>query len=847
MKEKILLSLTLVLYTFVFIFPTLGDNLELGPALEYLKTYKFGMERAPLQPIIDAVELTKNEPQKQEKLAQSLASILPSASIDGKRFIARQLAVIGTPSIVSKIVPLLQDENTIDIGCMVLEQIPGKEATEALINALEKLDKHSLKIALINSLGRRKDEKSVDILSKYLDSENRDLSNSALWALSEIPGEKSARVLWNWGQDKLGKGDKAIVEYLLRAADNLSKIREQGIEDLALSIYEAVYNQPGVASISKVSALQGIVELKGNESISLLEKNIFSGDKYLAPASVDILKNEKLDSEVVSRVIVSVISKVSASVQLALLEVISQRGLKSTLPEVIKLVESQTPEVKIKAINTMSRIGDVGSTDILMNLVMSGERDISESAEDALIKLSCEGMDKFLVSKAKQGSDEQRKLAVRLIGERRETKIKDLIVNFIKEGDAVVLAESLDTISIIGDEGELPLLFSQVAKDPAGASKYVSAITSILGKVEDEGNRVKYVVDIFNTAKSAEEKKVYINILGDLKSPEGYEFLKNLISKETELAPIILRALGKSEDVEILKYILSSLEGFKTAELKDAGVRSCLDILRSNVPLTELERTTYYIEIWKFTNGNANFQKNVLGNVAKLRRIESLDFVESIAPNSEIKSDWEVARITLARNLCFAYPERCIPLLESGLNIVKDKQKEEISSLLNGAKNRDSFICAWSVSGPYRLDDYSADRLFREVSLPPETEPSSVKDWRILPMKVRQDGVIYGDLFEQLGEGVECVAYVACKIKCSKALESTLLLGTNDGVKVWLNGKLVHSFPNGRIMTPEEDKVKLNLKEENVLLMAIYNQGGAWEFTAKLDGLDNKEIKVEPF
>jgi hypothetical protein len=77
------------------------------------------------------------------------------------------------------------------------------------------------------------------------------------------------------------------------------------------------------------------------------------------------------------------------------------------------------------------------------------------------------------------------------------------------------------------------------------------------------------------------------------------------------------------------------------------------------------------------------------------------------------------------------------------------------------------------------------------MSFPPETDINSVKDWRILPMKVRADGLIYADLFEFLNGELECVAYVACKITVPEPSAAKFLLGTNDGVKVWLNGKLI--------------------------------------------------------
>lgn len=818
---------------------------EISSALEYLKTYKFGMGVAPLNPIVEAIKTTQNDPAKQEELSRRLMDVFSEATIDGKRFIVRQLVIVGTPSIVPKLAPFLEKEETVDLACRVLEQIPGKEATQALLDALNKTHSDSLKVAVINSLGRRRDEVAVPTLQKYLDSSVEEVRDSALFALSEIPSPKSAEVLWNWGRDKLSSGDEKIIENLLKVANNVSKISEG--KEISISIYEAVYANPKTSGVSKVNALQGLMELKGKEMLPVLEKNILFGDRILSYASVDLLKKRVVSDEEVSEVINSVLPKSSSALQLALLEVITARRLKLTLPRVLEMLNSTSLEVKLMAIEALGEVGDVGSANTLMGLALSEGKEVSECAKDALLKISSSGITEFLVDKAKSGSEAERRLAVKLIGDRREVQAKPMLLECIEKGDEVVLSEALDSISIIGEEDDLSTLFDRVSKDVGGASRYMPAIISILSRVGDEARRVGYITDRLNKAKNNDERKVYIELLGNLKTPEGTQILKGMVDKEKDLLNVVVKALGNSEDVEALKFLLSKLSELRSDDLRYTAVSSCLNILRGDVPLVEFEKCAYYIDLWKFSGGRAILQRNILGNISKLNRVEALNFVEGIQPTEDIKNDWQTARLNLAKNLVFSYPERCITILESNIGGLKDKQREEVSVVLNGAKNRGNFLCAWSVSGPYQMDDYSAERLFKEVSLPPETDPASVRDWRVLPMKVRGDGLIYGDLFEQLGGGVECVAYVACKINCESPSKARLLLGSNDGIKVWLNGKLIHSSPNGRVMTPDEDKVEVNLEKNNVLLMGVYNQGGAWEFTAKLDGLDYNTVKVEPY
>ena len=56
-------------------------------------------------------------------------------------------------------------------------------------------------------------------------------------------------------------------------------------------------------------------------------------------------------------------------------------------------------------------------------------------------------------------------------------------------------------------------------------------------------------------------------------------------------------------------------------------------------------------------------------------------------------------------------------------------------------------------------------------------------------------------------------------------------MGTNDGVKMWINGKLVHENIVGRTALPNEDILSVSFnKGENVVLLKVDQLGGGWGF-----------------
>lgn len=73
------------------------------------------------------------------------------------------------------------------------------------------------------------------------------------------------------------------------------------------------------------------------------------------------------------------------------------------------------------------------------------------------------------------------------------------------------------------------------------------------------------------------------------------------------------------------------------------------------------------------------------------------------------------------------------------------------------------------------------------------------------------------------------VAYGSIRIHSPKQQQTTMLVGSDDSVKVWLNGTVVHTYAVDRGSSGYQDTFAVTLKQGiNVLLVAVYEGGGAW-------------------
>jgi hypothetical protein len=76
-----------------------------------------------------------------------------------------------------------------------------------------------------------------------------------------------------------------------------------------------------------------------------------------------------------------------------------------------------------------------------------------------------------------------------------------------------------------------------------------------------------------------------------------------------------------------------------------------------------------------------------------------------------------------------------------------------------------------------------------------------------------------------------------------------LELGSDDAIKVWLNGKVIHANNANRGMSPREDLVNTRLnKGWNDLLLKVTDNSGGWTFCCRIrksDGSTLDGLKIE--
>jgi putative membrane-bound dehydrogenase-like protein len=152
---------------------------------------------------------------------------------------------------------------------------------------------------------------------------------------------------------------------------------------------------------------------------------------------------------------------------------------------------------------------------------------------------------------------------------------------------------------------------------------------------------------------------------------------------------------------------------------------------------------------------------------------------------------------------------------------------------------------AWHIAGPF--DNGTGDAGLDTV-YPPEKAidlkatyggKAGPVSWRV----VKPDAGGYVDLQKFLaGQSDNVVSYLYCEVESPADQEAELLLGTDDGAKLWVNGALVYTNRQHRAAAPEQDVQRVPLRKgRNTLLLKISNGDGAHGFYLTI--LAEQELK----
>jgi hypothetical protein len=234
-------------------------------------------------------------------------------------------------------------------------------------------------------------------------------------------------------------------------------------------------------------------------------------------------------------------------------------------------------------------------------------------------------------------------------------------------------------------------------------------------------------------------------------------------------------------------------------------------------------------------------QKLVLGGLADVRHAQALEMAASYLADEALRDEAAIAMASIARKLAAEQGDVARQAVETArAAATSETVRQQIDETVAFIERFTGYSAAWLIAGPYFEKGKKSSDLF-DMAFPPEIDDAPAVEWRPLPINNNDNPWIF-DLHKAIGDQSRCV-YVKTSAWSDQEQPARLEIGSDDCVKVWLNGELVHSNRAYRVVTPADDRVNVTLNEGwNTLLMKIVQGGGGWGFCAGFKAPDGAPL-----
>lgn len=816
------------------------DKTAAEALIEKVKGYDLGQSRVELTALQDII---RAQSQNAEALKQIETLMQPLLAVESKpavkEFACRELSVFATELSVPALAALLDAPETEHLARYALERIPAQAADAALLAKLSQVKDANTKAGIITSLGNRRCGEAVGVLSTIAIGFDKPSAHAAIAALGVIATEESTAVLQKMRSLPLPDTKKPILDALAVCGDGLCR---SGNPAAAVKIYQSLYST-GNSSLCRIAALNGLEKADPKQFYESLPVAVLSEDKGLQAAAIQHAAHLK-DTSTLELVVAS-FEKLSDTAKVSMLAALATNGSPIGRKVAEEAMSSDSADVRMAGYQALGSIGDGSSVMRLAEAAAkASDRAEKSAAQQALYRLKGKDVTAAIEKGIGQATASPRNEAVavellRAVSERGIESAKPLLFMAARDPGDRVAQEALRAIQMVAGPQDMPAMAELLAAKPNAAVENVTVI--VAEKIADRNQRGAALLAKLDAADPA-AKASFLRVLGRLGDINAVEAIRRMrASSETALSEAAFRAMADWPGADFIKEMRQAATGSGDEAQKVLAFRAYIRMLTVGPDKTEAQAVDELAEAMKLS-ARPQEQRLVLSALGAYGSPKAMQLAHTAMANPELKSEAEVAVVGISEKLAPADPETAAAALQSVREQTANAAlKEKAQTILNDLDKRLGFIVGWQIAGPYTESGKGGAALF-DTSFAPETDDGQVQ-WQAVPTS---DDAAKPWLMniQRLLTGNDRVAYVRAVITAKEDADAVLEIGSDDGVKVWFNGKPVHANNAARPVVPASDKVTVRLvKGDNTVLMKITQQANDWGFCLRVTNPDGSPMR----
>ncbi len=765
---------------------------------------------------------------------EDLIGVLQSnASVVERCAACQQLRICGTAQSVAALAAVLGDERVGHAARYALEGMPYAEASAALREALGRTS-GAIKAGLIDSVGRRRDDAATTLLVPLLAETDATIAAAAAKALGRI-------------------GSTAAFQALQQALDNPKSVNLQVIADACLDCVERRGSKPEIGTLcvkladAKIpnyvhgAALLGYTQASGRADgvLSALK----SSDKQMQVAAAQAAMYVTDPQE--SQALTAALPTLPARAQMLLLYALAKRGERAALEAVTKACGSADAGVRTAALEALGVLGDAASVPVLLRAATRGAEEERTVARRSLVGLRAENVNEALLARVDDVDDQEKAEIAGVLTDRRAVEAVPKLFALSRSGNRQVRSAAVEGLQELADVQYVPALVDLlVAADAADRRRAGQMLVAVARRCQAQKRIAQELTAKQNAAGDPDVRSTLLLTLGELGDSSGLPVLRQALDDGQEsLRRAAITALSGWPNGEPLADLQRVAKEGRDPTSKVLALRGYIDVLGRAGAMPAQEKVQHYQTALSLAP-NAAEKKRVFAGLPSVKTLEAMELAASCVPDEQVKEEAALATVTIAKDIYAgnAAPVKAVlgRVVAANVRITTKQQAQKTLDEIGAAQ---SYLTNWEVAGPYLEKEKNYSQLF-DTPFDPE-KPKAKVEWRKMPVSTNGPHPAYCDLLKELDGGEQRVAYLRTQIESDDLKPVTLEIFSDDGVKAWLNNKVVHANNVARPIMPQADRVTATLqKGVNRLMLKVTQNNLPWGAIVRVREAKLAEPKV---
>ncbi len=566
---------------------------ESGEAsIKDLPKYAYGDSTEALFNVLEAIRLGNDENRK--RFEPALVALLQDASATpaSKETVCRWLGWMGGEDAV----PVLSKIATSASGSLggyairALATIPAKSADMALVDLLASGDE-ARQLAVMSSVGVRGTTTAIPKLSKIATAKSPLVSEAAFQALAALRCVESLNAILKV-KATAGNGtfqNEAVISAsssLVAKGKALPVAASEKLSSIAGS--KASYAQ-------RLSALRVLLSAKFPAGVPQAISFLKSEDYHLREGAAESLAELGTPDQL------SAISwDEAADARVVLLKGLAQKANPASLPLFLEALASSDDNVRLAAIDGISRSGDGKNLEMLTPLLSDTNAILARAAKSAVAGLKGGDVGDRLISLEGSTNPAVSGILLSVLADRQDHKAFDAAIAAMSSQDPALRAAGYGSFSRLAASGDLAKCLALVPTvKEAYAENFQKGLVRAVLLDPSPSSSAAQISAAFDQGNAA-QKEIMINVLARLEVKEANDKLQSILSStDADQRKQAVRALASARSSASLELLPAVAENGQTNSEKILALKGYIDTIGAISDLKDNKRFEAYQKAWK--------------------------------------------------------------------------------------------------------------------------------------------------------------------------------------------------------------------------------------------------------